>query len=251
MPVNYSELAKSYDKLRITSPDYLEFWSSRIAHYGSINRDSKVLDIGCGTGRFTLMLSKITDAEIQAIEPSQEMLKEAKKKDQMKRIIWRKGTAEKLKFPNEFFDCVFMTFVFHQIKDRKKAVAEMHRILKPKGKCVILTTSSIHIRSSPLYLFPGLRELDLLRFPSLPELKDMLRRGRFKEVHYHLDKYETTRKPIEEYLKLIKGKHVSTLTLLEEEDFQNGYIIFEKRLRKRYKDFVELRHGNYIVSGEK
>jgi ubiquinone/menaquinone biosynthesis C-methylase UbiE len=251
MPVDYSNIASYYDKVRITSPEYLRFWSLRIADYGSIDENSRVLDIGCGTGRFTLIVSKNTHAEIYAIEPSDEMLNEAIKKDRKKMIYWNKATAEKLPYPNDFFDCVYMTFVIHQIKDRKKAVTEMHRVLKPKGKCVIMTTSTIHIRDSPLYLFPGLREIDLDRFPSLPELKDVLRRGKFKEVHYHLDKYESIRKPIEEYLKLIRGKHVSTLTLLNEEDFQNGYKIFEKRLRKKYKDYVELRHGNYIVSGEK
>jgi ubiquinone/menaquinone biosynthesis C-methylase UbiE len=229
----------------------LRFWSLRIADYGSIDKNSRVLDIGCGTGRFTMMLSKITDSKVYAIEPSDEMLNEAVKKDKKKKVCWNKAQAEKLPFPNEFFDCVFMTFVFHQIKDKKKAVAEIHRALKPKGKCVIMTTSTIHIRDSPLYLFPGLRDIDLDRFPSLPELKGILRKGKFKDVHYHLDKYATTKKPIEEYLKLIKGKHVSTLTLLTEEDFQDGYKIFEKRLRKKYKDYVDLRHGNYIVSGEK
>jgi ubiquinone/menaquinone biosynthesis C-methylase UbiE len=251
MPVDYSNIASYYDKVRITTPDYLKFWSIRIADYGFIDKGSKVLDIGCGTGRFTIMLSKISNAEIHAIEPSVDMLSEAVKKDKQNLICWNKGQAENLPFPNEFFDCVFMTFVFHQIKDRGKVVAEMHRVLKPKGKCIIMTTSTIHIRDSPLYLFPGLREIDLDRFPSLPELKDILRRGKFKEVHYHLDKYESIKKPIGEYLKLVKGKHVSTLTLLREEDFQKGYKIFEKRLRRKYKDYVEIRHGNYIVSGEK
>ncbi len=251
MYVDYSNIARYYDKVRITSPEYLRFWSIRIADYGSVAKKSRVLDIGCGTGRFTLMLSKITKAEIYAIEPSNEMLSEAIKKDKKRNICWSKAQAENLPFSNNYFDCVYMTFVFHQIKDKEQALAEMHRVLKPQGKCVIMTTSTIHIRDSPLYLFPGLREIDLNRFPSLPELKSMLHKGKFREVHYHLDRSETTRKPIEEYLKLIKGKHVSTLTLLSEEDFQKGYKIFEKRLRKKYKDYVDLRHGNYIVSGEK
>jgi ubiquinone/menaquinone biosynthesis C-methylase UbiE len=251
MPVDYKNIASYYDKVRISTPDYLRFWSMRITDYGSIDKNSRVLDIGCGTGRFTIMLSKISEAEIYTIEPSEDMLNEAVKKDKKKNICWNMAQAENLPFSNDIFDCVYMTFVFHQIKDKKKAVMEMNRVLKPKGKCVIMTTSTIHIRDSPLYLFPGLREIDLDRFPSLPELKEILRRGKFKEVHYHLDKYHTIKKPIEEYLKLIKGKHVSTLTLLTEDDFQKGYKIFEKKLRKKYKDYVELRHGNYIVSGEK
>jgi ubiquinone/menaquinone biosynthesis C-methylase UbiE len=251
MPVDYSNIASYYDKVRIISPDYLRFWSMRIADYGSIDKSSKVLDIGCGTGRFTSTLYNVSKAKIYAIDPSLDMLNEAIKKDKKRTICWNMARAENLPFPNDFFDCVYMTFVFHQIEDNKKAVAEIQRVLKPSGKCVIMTTSTIHIRDSPLYLFPGLREIDLDRFPSLPELKEILRRGKFKEVHYHLDKYETIRKPIDEYLNLIKGKHVSTLTLLSEEDFQNGYKIFEKRLRKKYKEYVDLRHGNYIVSGEK
>lgn len=251
MGIDYSNIAEYYDKVRITSPDYMRFWSSMIAFYGSIKKGSKVLDIGCGTGRFTLMLSKITKAEVFAIEPSKEMLGKAMKKDKNKKVIWSKNTAEKLPFPDEFFDCVYMTFVFHHIKNKKKAMAEMYRTLKPKGKCVIVTTSYGHIRRSPLYLFPGLATIDLGRFPSLPEFKVILKKSGFKDVHYHIDKYESKRYAIDDYLNRVKSKHVSTLSLLSEEEFMNGYVIFEKRLKKKYKKYLEIGHGVYSVSGEK
>ncbi|UCE39126.1 MAG: methyltransferase domain-containing protein [Thermoplasmata archaeon] len=251
MPVDYSDIAGYYDKVRITSPDYLRFWSSRIAQYGSINKNSRVLDIGSGTGRFTLMLSKVTNSEVHAIEPSVDMLDKAMKKDKKKKVNWSKGKAEELAFPDEFFDCVYMTFVFHHIKNRKKALAEIYRILKPKGKCIFMTTSYGHIRRSPLYLFPGLAAIDLGRFPSLPEFKRILKKASFKDVHYHLDKYENQKYSLDDYLKRVKSKHVSTLSVLAEDEFKRGYIIFEKKLRAKYRDFLEIRHGVYLVSGRK
>ena len=251
MGVDYSGIAKYYDKVRITSPDYLKFWSSRIAFYGSIKKNSRVLDIGCGTGRFSLTLSKVTGAEVYAIEPSEEMLNEAIKKDKMKKIIWDKGTAENLKFPDGFFNCAYMTFVYHHIKNGKEAISEMYRVLKPRGKCVIMTTSYGHIRSSPLYLFPGLAAIDLDRFPTLPELKVLLNKGGFKDVHYHLDRYRNRSISIDDYLSLIRSKYVSTLTMLSDDEFESGYKIFEKRLRKKYRDYVDIEPGVNIVSGEK
>lgn len=251
MDVNYSDIAKYYDKVRITSPDYLRFWSLKIAHYGSINRNSRVLDIGCGTGRFTLMLSKVTKAEVYAIDPSEDMLDEAKKKDKKKKVKWSKGIAEKLSLPNEYFDCVYMTFVFHQIKNRKKAVAEIYRVLKPKGKCVFMTTSYAHIRWSPLYMFPGLAKIDLARFPSLPEFKRILQKGGFSNVHYHLDRYGDHGYAVDDYLKRVKNKHISTISVLSKEEFERGYKVFERRLKEKYLDYVDIPSGVYIVSGEK
>lgn len=251
MDVDYSDIARYYDKVRITSPDYLRFWSSKITHYGSIDRNSRVLDIGCGTGRFTLMLSKITKAEVYAVDPSEDMLDEAKKKDKKKKVTWSKGAVEKLSFPNEFFDCVYMTFVFHQIKNRKKAMAEINRVLRPKGKCVFMTTSYAHIRRSPLYMFPGLAAIDLARFPSLPEFKRILKKGGFRNVHYHLNRYEDHGFAIDDYLKRVKSKHISTLSVLSKEEFERGYQVFERRLKEKYLDYVDIPSGVYIVSGEK
>lgn len=251
MDVDYSIIAKYYDKVRITQPDYLRFWSARIAHYGLIKKGSKVLDVGCGTGRFTLMLSEVTKAEVYAIDPSEDMLDEAEKKDKKKKVKWSKGTAERLSFPNEYFDCVYMTFVFHQIKNRKKALSEIFMILKPKGKCVFMTTSYAHIKRSPLYMFPGLAKIDLARFPSLPEFRRILKEEGFRNVHYHLDNYEDHRYTVDDYLQRVKSKHISTLSVLSKEEFEQGYEVFERRLKEKYRDYVEIPHGVYIVSGEK
>jgi ubiquinone/menaquinone biosynthesis C-methylase UbiE len=251
MAVDYSDIAKYYDRVRITSPDYLKFWSRRIVYHGSINEDSKVLDIGCGTGRFTTMLSRITKAHVYAIEPSEKMLDRAKEKDKERKVIWKTGNSENLPFHDDFFDCVYMTFVFHQIKNRKKAVSEIYRVLNPKGKCVFMTTSHAHIRRSPLYMFPKLAAVDLARFPSLPAFRQILKKGGFRNVHYHLDSYKDQKYSFDDYLMRVKNKHISTLSVLTDEEFEYGYRVFERKLRERFRDNVVIPLGVYLISGEK
>jgi hypothetical protein len=102
-----------------------------------------------------------------------------------------------------------------------------------------------------LYLFPKLAAIDLGRFPSLPEFRRILIKGGFRNVHYHLDKHEDLRYFIDDYLNRVKSKHISTLFLLSEKDFQNGYKVFEKRMKEKFKDHVVIPYGVYIASGEK
>jgi ubiquinone/menaquinone biosynthesis C-methylase UbiE len=249
--VDYSIIAGYYDEVRAASPEYLKYWSSKVARLGALNREAKVLDIGCGTGRYTIPIASITGAHVFGIEPSEEMLDAAVKKNTHRDICWGRGVGESLAFRGESFDCVLMTFVLHHIEDKKKAISEMFRVLRPGGRCIIITTSHGHIRRSPLYLFPKLAAIDLVRFPSLPWLKSMLEEGGFKNVHYHLDMYGKRRIGIKDLLDRVKRKYISTLDILENEDFVKGYEIFEKQLRNRFEDHVELKHGVYMVSGEK
>jgi len=97
-----------------------------------------VLDLGCGSGRnFTK-----TNAKIHAVDFSQEMLnlaeKKAKKQNLNIKII--KAKATKLPFKNNFFDSAIAIAVFHCIRfkfQRKKALKELHRVLKPKANALI------------------------------------------------------------------------------------------------------------------
>jgi len=98
-----------------------------------IKANSNILDVCCGTGDFVQIISKTyPNCEIKGLDISSEMLKIAKIKNPNKKFILSDCT--KTSFQNNEFDYITMGFGLRNIKDRKNAVDEIYRILKPEGK---------------------------------------------------------------------------------------------------------------------
>ena len=83
--VDYSQISKYYDKVRKAE---IDAWISRIVEFGCIEKSSCVLDVGCGTGRFSLGILTLTKATIVSIDLSADMLKEAVKKAGAEKVLW-------------------------------------------------------------------------------------------------------------------------------------------------------------------
>ena len=212
----------------------MEFCLSKIADLGRISAGSIVLDVGCGTGIYTIPLAKKTDAVVFGLDSSKEMIKKAKMKEDSQIVEWQIGDAENLPFDNAHFDCAIMTLVIQQIVNKKKAIDEIYRVLKKNGTFVMMTKSHGQLRRSLIMDFPKTRQIDFKRFPTIPMLKYMLSSAGFKNTRYHVVSAGITRVSMEEYLEKIRKKFISTLTLLSEEEFQEGLKIFEKRLREKW-----------------
>jgi ubiquinone/menaquinone biosynthesis C-methylase UbiE len=243
---DYSKIAKSYDKVRTELGDLL----SRIVRYGKINPKSLVLDIGCGTGRFTNNLSALAGCSLFGLEPSSDMLREAFLKDSFRSIAWIRGDGQRLPFPNGIFDCAYMTFVLHHVEKKDLALQEIYRVLKVGGRCVIMTTSHSQIKRHVLNDFPGVTAIDLKRFPSVPSIKKIMSNIFFKSVHYHvLHCFEST--PTSEYLERVRSKYASTLTLFSDEEFQRRFKIFQQTVQTKYGNQMKRVSGFIFVAARK
>ena len=165
---DYSKIAEYYDRLRLVPTEEL---LSRIIEYGGIDRNSAVLDVGCGTGRITLPMRVLKSFMLFALEPSIDMLKQALAKDKPKPICWVRGDGQHLPFRKGFFDCVYMTSVIHHIENKNVALQDIHRVLKEGGNCVIMTYSHSGIRKQVINDFPRVTAIDSKRIPSVPHLK--------------------------------------------------------------------------------
>lgn len=93
-----------------------------------------ILDIGCGTGRFTIPIAKRCKKAV-GVDISEEMLLVAKRKSKkIKNIEFKKlDKKDKLPFKNNSFDKIICTLVVSHIKDLERFLKEIHRVLKKRG----------------------------------------------------------------------------------------------------------------------
>ena len=101
------------------------------------NKDLTVVDLGCGTGFFTDLLSSNYDTVI-GFDISSSMLNYAKKK-RASSIHWLEGDAHKLPFQDNSIDVIYSNLVIQWCDPLNVAITEILRVLKPGG-CFIFTT---------------------------------------------------------------------------------------------------------------
>jgi len=104
-------------------------------------KGQRVLDLGCGTGRYCLLLAE-RGASVTGIDCSSEMLKHAKRKTSPSyQIELCQGTIEKIRFPSEHFDLVVSALTLGHLPELEPTFAEAVRVLKRDGRIVI---SDVH-----------------------------------------------------------------------------------------------------------
>ena len=108
----------------------------------------RVLEIGAGTG-FNFPYYP-PDAEVVATEPDPYMVQKAEPRAAEHGIDLRAAPAERLPFPDASFDTVVSTGVFCSVDDPRRAMVEVHRVLRSRGALLF----SEHVRSErPLRRF--------------------------------------------------------------------------------------------------
>ncbi len=129
----YDSIASEFDQTR--KVQWLEF--HEFLEY--VVNDVKILDIGCGNGRVYELL-KEKNIDYLGVDNSSGLIEKARSNHP--EAQFEMGDMVDLDLPNNNFDIIFSIASFHHIpgkKLRKKAVNEMHRVLKKDG--ILILTS--------------------------------------------------------------------------------------------------------------
>lgn len=119
-----------YEKIGTSDGRYIEV--KNIVHE---MKNGKVLDIGCGKGRYLMnLLVDEPQNQYYAVDISENVLKNIKGDAIIKKI----GTSTNLPFPDRTFDAVYTCEALEHAVDIERAIKEMVRVVKPGGKILVI-----------------------------------------------------------------------------------------------------------------
>ncbi len=150
-------VARNYDGYQQTLRDYRRQTEGIIAALG-LDRSAAVLDMGCGTGAFTIHAAPYY-RKIYAVDPAKAMLRRAQRKAKkagLTNVEFRRGGFLTYEHTDEPVDAAVSVAALHHLPDFWKSVA-LHRLasmLKPSGR---------------LYLFDVVFSFDTARYASALE----------------------------------------------------------------------------------
>ncbi len=116
----FSRIASEYDKGR--RGEDLELWGNETKRLANLEEEDLVLDLGCGTGLYTVAIGRESDALMYGMDPAVGMLGQAR--EISRDVHWFNGIGEWLPVRDGLLDCIFSSQVWHHIQDRQGTADE-------------------------------------------------------------------------------------------------------------------------------
>lgn len=233
---DYSKIAGVYDRGRPLSDQNVALWLGLVAGRVEVRPDSHLLDLGCGTGRFSLPMAERFGCRVTGADASEAMLAMARQKDPRHLVTWEQQEATRLTYPDGHFDAVFMSHLLHHIAVPVRVLHECHRVLRPGGVVLVRYGTMEQIQRDVVHaFFPETVSLDRDRHQFLDRLTDALGAVGFVTV----ESKEVTQQTYESaavHVEAIRTRGTSVLTLIPERAFQEGLQRLEEYVRKHPDD---------------
>ena len=204
----FHSVAGRYDLMNdLMSMGMHRLWKRFLSWQAALRPGMRCLDIAGGTGDIARLLAEGVGpaGEVWLTDINGSMLAVGRDRmlDEGHLLPCAQCDAERLPFPANRFDRVTVAFGLRNMTHKEAALAEMHRVLKPGGKLLVLEFSRVHKPLAPLYdaysfqVLPRLGKLvakdaesyqylaeSIRMHPDQDTLKGMLREAGFSRVDY-------------------------------------------------------------------
>lgn len=205
----FDSVASKYDVMNdLMSGGLHRAWKAYTLMVANLKEGDRALDIAGGTGDLSLAFAKKVGSSGQVVHTDINFAMLSTGRDR----LLNKGLvlptvvcdAEKLPFPDNHFDVVSVAFGLRNMTHKDAALKEMNRVLKPRGKLLVLEFSKVAKPMEKAYdwysfnILPRLGQLvagdaDSYRYlaesirmhPGQEELKGLMKQAGFGHVDYH------------------------------------------------------------------
>ncbi len=204
----FTSVASKYDVMNdVMSVGLHRVWKRFAIEISGVREGQRVLDVAGGSADLSrLFLKKVgSSGQVVLTDINNAMLRVGRDRllDEGITTPTTQCDAEHLPFPDNYFDCVSIAFGLRNVTHKDAALREMHRVIKPGGRVVLLEFSKIAKSLEKVYdlysfkLLPKIGELiagdaDSYRYlaesirmhPGQDELKQMMEDAGLKKVEY-------------------------------------------------------------------
>lgn len=226
MSAKYDKIGVHYNTTRKADP----FLVGKLFEHLSPEADRIYLDVGCGTGNYSIELQK-RGVNLIGIDPSERMLEKARSRND--KIDWRQGKVEELELEDKSIDGAIGSLTIHHWSDLQKAFSELHRVIKPGGRLVIFTSTSEQMKGYWLnHYFPKMLSDSIDQMPSYDAIENAMKSGGFEIIG--LDNYFIS--PDLEDKFLYCGKH-------------DPEVYFDEKIRRGISSFSSLANRAEVDEG--
>jgi ubiquinone/menaquinone biosynthesis C-methylase UbiE len=165
MGARYDKIGIGYDHTRRADP----YLCDRIAHLMGPATQYQYLDVGCGTGNYTIAL-RAKGYDFTGMDPSAEMLAQARQKSN--KVIWVSGQAEDMPFIDGSFDGILAMLTLHHWQDLDAGLEECARVLERGKRMVIFTATPQQMEGYWLgHYFPQMLQDSMQIMPTLERMQ--------------------------------------------------------------------------------
>ena len=139
----FDNVAQHYDVMNdLMSFGAHRLWKYITVRYLPLKGATQILDIATGSGDLVLHMHDINPtAAYTCVDPSNEMLAQARLKLRGKSVTFKQGFCEDLDLPSSDFDLATIGFGFRNFTSQVDALKKVYQLLKPGGTLAILEFS--------------------------------------------------------------------------------------------------------------
>lgn len=157
--VTFSSVATRYDLANHWLSGGIDFyWRNRLVKLAQKNKPTDILDLATGSGDVLFALRKGLGDKVNltGLDFCEPMLEQARAKRTVRGLEdatnqFLHGDCLNLPFEDQSFDLITIAFGLRNLADRAKGMAEMHRVLRPGGRLIILEFSQPYLWFRPIY----------------------------------------------------------------------------------------------------
>ncbi|WP_134706973.1 bifunctional demethylmenaquinone methyltransferase/2-methoxy-6-polyprenyl-1,4-benzoquinol methylase UbiE [Rahnella sp. CJA17(1/100)] len=208
----FHSVAAKYDLMNdLMSFGIHRIWKRFTIDCSGVRQGQRVLDLAGGTGDLTAKFSRLVGekGEVVLADINDSMLKMGREKLRNLGIVgnvsYVQANAEALPFPDNYFDCITISFGLRNVTEKEKALRSMFRVLKPGGRLLVLEFSKPVLKplskaydTYSFHILPRIGKLvahdaesyrylaeSIRMHPDQETLKGMMADAGFENVTYH------------------------------------------------------------------